>query len=225
MCHAAPQLFVRRITKAILGRTMDIIEIVIDQEQLQLGPVVSLDMTQTKRIGDIYRPYTLGEVSDFFRLFSVIYNISERERFEASSKADLQKCISYLFNSSYWRQWTESKDIPRNIDELIDSYYQGILFQKKYFGRGPVIEGISLNSPLKLTLKGSLAALVVAVIICGGEIDLVNGKAKIPGLVSAISELAKVYIALSSKDAKTDGSVLTNGYINSLPGTPHNDEN
>ncbi|AZZ92764.1 hypothetical protein EUZ85_19365 [Hahella sp. KA22] len=62
------------------------------------------------------------------------------------------------------------------------------------------ITSINYNSPLKVSLKGSLSVLVVVVALSGGEIDLIGGKAKLNGIVDATIKLLNCIYSLESID-------------------------
>ncbi|KJY78939.1 hypothetical protein [Vibrio nigripulchritudo] len=58
---------------------------------------------------------------------------------------------------------------------------------------------ISYNSPLKLTFGGATWALVLGVILCGGEVNIKNGTAKMPGLVESAIKLKEAFFSKQDK--------------------------
>ena len=55
----------------------------------------------------------------------------------------------------------------------------------------PRILSLEYSNPLNIRYdpRGSLKALVIATVICGGEVDLSKGIAKLPGLVEVVERL------------------------------------
>ncbi|MGJ8649587.1 MAG: hypothetical protein ACSHX4_04450 [Opitutaceae bacterium] len=98
--------------------------------------------------------------------------------------------------------------------------------QPKSYSRSGV-EYFTYKNPIKvkLTTKGTIKALAVAVIICGGEIDLKSGKAKMPGLISAVERLAELSIKLEQNESSPSTEDLSEypfpspikDYVESLP--------
>lgn len=103
-----------------------------------------------------------------------------------------QSEIEWAINSSGDGQYRGPEDIRDNVLKhfpirQVEPYRNRIEPLK--------IRAISYNSPLSVRLSGLARPLIIAVIITGGEIDLLGNKVKMPGLVDSVIKIKQEFFS------------------------------
>ena len=161
-----------------------------------------------KSNGDIdshgFRAYHLGI---FFRIFETLCILNED--FQEVGRADFKKIggfekkvlrdslyrfIYNLDSTLLFRPVGWGSESYTGYRLKLDTLYNDLILSRGW--RSPVyIRGISYNSPLKITIAGATAVLILSVSICGGTVefdidkDSAKGKVEMPGLVTVVERV------------------------------------
>lgn len=109
-----------------------------------------------------------GDEVHFYALFKEL---------ESSLQKPLPPSLVNSLSNNENEMWTEIALSIRKSNGIVPSFSK------------LEIEEMTYCSPPKITYKGLLIPLVATVCLCGGKIDLFNGKAELNGIVSSIIQL------------------------------------
>lgn len=161
-----------------------------------------------KSNGDINsHGFSAYHLATFLRIFETLCILNKD--FQEAGRADFKNIGSFekkLLRDSLYRfvynldSILLFRPIGRGMENYtgyrlkLDTLYNDLIVSRGL--RSPVyFNGISYNSPLKITIAGATAVLILSVSICGGTVefdidkDRAKGKVEMPGLITVVERV------------------------------------
>ncbi|CCO44921.1 hypothetical protein VIBNISOn1_1280070 [Vibrio nigripulchritudo SOn1] len=164
-------------------------------------------------------PYQVSELADLLNDLSRMYAIAveytcdkEARNIEESFSSPYDQVESTLAFKEYVRERSlqaRAQVLSQITDKKITLSGQEIDVEMyRYFPTKAEINGfllidsdptlrvlsINYNSPLQVTFAGLARPLILAVILCGGEIDIMGARVIMPGVVDALIKINEAFV-------------------------------